>query len=223
MVPDLSPIFAQYEMLRGFVDRAAAQVAQNFPDCVTCHKGCSDCCHALFDLSLVEAMYLNRAFREKFDYGPERSALVERASRIDRQLTRMKRDFYREYKQDGDAGAILLEAAELRMPCPLLDENNACILYEARPITCRAYGIPTSIGGRGHVCGLTGFARGGAYPTLKLDRVHQTLNELSLAIERAVSSRFDQLHEVFMPVSMALITSFDENFLGIGPARRERD
>ena len=223
MVPDLSPIFAQYEKLRGLVDQAFAQVASRHADCMSCHKGCSDCCHALFDLSLVEAMYINRAFQQKFGYGPQRSAILDRANAIDRQLARVKKNLYRDYKESRDTETVLHEAAELRMPCPLLGSDNKCILYEARPITCRAYGVPTSIAGSGHVCGLAGFDQGGQYPTLKLDSVHTALNNLSIAIEQAVHSRFDKLHEVFMPVSMALLTSFDDSFLGIGPARPERD
>ena len=44
---------------------------------------------------------------------------------------------------------------------------------------------------------------------------------MRLAIERGVQSRFDKLHEVYMPLSMALLTNFDESFLGIGPAKPE--
>ena len=80
MIPDLTPIFQQYEALRAQADAVFSTVRNQFPQCVACKEGCSDCCHALFDLSLVEAMYINRAFQEHFGYGPERSAILERAS-----------------------------------------------------------------------------------------------------------------------------------------------
>ncbi len=222
MVPDLSPIFTQYERLRAYVDRAFEQVDRTCAGCVTCRPGCSDFCHALFELYLVEAMYLNQAFRKAFSYGRERSALLERAETADRQLARIKKSLYMESKKGEDEEVIMQEASEMRMRCPLLDDSDRCVLYEARPITCRAYGVPTSIGGRGHVCGVSGFARGGQYPTVKLDKIQDALRDMSVAIEQAVESRFDKLHEVYMPVSMALLTSFDEKFLGIGPARPER-
>lgn len=222
MIPDLSPLFAQYERLRSSVDRAFAQVDQICPGCVSCHKGCSDCCHALFDISLIEAMYLNKAFKDKFGFGPERSAILERAEQADRQLARMKRQLFLEQKHGESTESIFQEASELRMRCPLLDENDQCLLYDARPVTCRAYGIPTSIAGKGHVCGSSGFAKGGEYPTVKLDKIQDALRDLSVAVEQAVNSRFDKLHEVYMPVSMALLTSFDERFLGIGEAKPER-
>jgi len=59
------------------------------------------------------------------------------------------------------------------------------------------------------------------YPTVKLDKIQNALQDMSLAIERGVQSRFDKLHEVYMPLSMALLTNFDESFLGIGPAKPE--
>ena len=36
-----------------------------------------------------------------------------------------------------------------------------------------------------------------------------------------VESRFKELHEVYVPLSMALLTRYDEAYLGIGPAKRE--
>ena len=222
MLPDLTSIFTAYEGLRGQIDKAFGQVQERCGGLVACKKGCSDCCHALFDLSLVEAMYLNRAFQQKFDFGAERSAIIERADEVDRKLARIKRDFFREEKSGVDALSIMKEAAGARMRCPLLGEDNMCILYDARPITCRAYGVPTSIAGEGHVCGFSGFSNGTQYPTLRLDKVQAALDDMSLAIEKACKSRYDKLHEIYMPLSMALLTNFDEDFLGIGEEKPEK-
>lgn len=221
MIPDLTPIFSQYEALRDQVDGACAKVRSAEAEHVACHEGCSDCCYALFDLSLVEAMYINHAFMAAFGYGRERSDILTRASEIDRRLARFKRNLFREEKSGVDFESLLREAAQTRMRCPLLSDDNLCVLYAARPITCRVYGIPTSIGGRGHVCGFSHFTKGGQYPTLKLDRVQLALARLSRAIGPAVGSRFDKLHDVYMPLSMALLTKFDNQFLGIGPAPRD--
>lgn len=221
MPPDLTPIFRQYEKLRDQVDAAVAQVQASQGPRVACRKGCSDCCHALFDLSLVEAMYVNRAFAKAVPYGRERSDILTRADEVDRKLARIKRDFFREEKSGVDIDDIMTEAARTRLRCPLLDSNDLCLLYEARPITCRVYGIPTSIGGRGHVCGFSGFEKGGQYPTVKLDKIQVALVGLSRAIGEAVGSRYDKLHEVYMPLSMALLTKFDNKFLGFGPVRRD--
>ena len=43
MIPDLSPIFSRYEVLRAEADALFARVREAQPDCVTCKEGCSDC------------------------------------------------------------------------------------------------------------------------------------------------------------------------------------
>lgn len=221
MIPDLSPIFARYEALVAEADALFARVREAHADCVTCAQGCSDCCHALFDLSLVESMYLNRAFTQSLSYGRERSDILTRAADIDRASMRLKRTMYKESKAGKSAEDIMEEAARLRMPCPLLDSGNSCLLYAQRPITCRLYGIPLNIGGKGHVCGKTGFAKGGSYPTVHMAAIQGRLDGLSRDIAEAVQSRFKELHQVFVPVSMVLLTNYDEQYFGIGPARKE--
>lgn len=221
MIADLSPIFSRYEALVAEADALFTHVRAAHEDCVTCHKGCSDCCHALFDLSLVEAMYLNAAFTEAFGYGKERSDILLRAADIDRQTTRIKRELYRASKSGADPADIMRQAAAVRIRCPLLDEADQCLLYDKRPLTCRIYGIPTAIGGKGHVCGKTAFSKGGAYPTVNMDKLHSRLAGLSQDIASAVNSRFTEMHQVYVPVSMALTTSYNDDYLGIGPAKKE--
>ncbi len=221
MIPDLSAIFTRYETLVAETDALFAHVRNSFPDCVICAQGCSDCCHALFDLSLVEAMYLNAKFMETLEHGRKRSDVLSRAADLDRQLVRMKRDFYKGTKDGKSAEDIMHEAALVRVPCPLLDEGDACILYDCRPITCRLYGIPLNIQGQGHVCGKTHFDKGKDYPAVHMHAIQARLDELSRDIARTVKSRFLELPQVFVPVSMALLTRYDKTYLGIGPAKKE--
>lgn len=221
---DFTAIFARYESLRSTCDQLFANIASSCPGLVTCRKGCSDCCHALFDLSLVEAMYINRAFNAAFPPGPQRSAIITRASDIDRKLTRFKRELFRAEKNGTDAEDIMSQAAHMKVPCPLLDtsgEGDTCLLYHDRPITCRLYGVPTDIGGHGHVCGFSGFAKGTSYPSVHLDKIQASLEAMSHEIGELVQSRFTELDQVYVPMSMALLTKYDETYLGIGPGKKE--
>ncbi|MBB5142596.1 YkgJ family cysteine cluster protein [Desulfovibrio intestinalis] len=222
MIPDLTAIFARYENLRAEADTLFDRVREACPQCVTCKEGCSDCCHAMFDLSLIEAMYIHKAFEDRFGYGPERSAILERASELDRHTTRLKRELYRAEKDGENPGEIMAVAAKVKMRCPLLGDDDKCLLYEARPITCRLYGVPTAIGGQGHVCGFSAFEKGKPYPTVHMDKMQIKLEDLSKEIATAVNSRFKELHEVYVPLSMALLTRYDEAYLGIGPAKKEK-
>lgn len=220
MTKDLEPIFNEYEKLRANVDAIFRHMEREYPECVKCRPGCSDCCNALFDLPLVEAMYINRAFKDKFSYGKERSEILEKAARVDRQLARLKKDMYQAEKAGTEPAVIMRELATHRMPCPLLNDNNECALYEDRPITCRLYGIPQAIGGNGHVCGFSAFQKGCSYPTVQLEKIQGRLDELGSRVEKLVESRFT-LTEIYIPLSMALITEYDDKFLGIGKEEPE--
>lgn len=220
MLPDFTSIFKKYENLAAQAEAVFQHVEKNYPACVCCRPGCSDCCHAVFDLSLVEAMYLNHAFRKKYPYGFERSQILERASLTDRKLTRAKRELFQAEKNGESAGQIAYKASSMRSACPLLDENNRCLLYEARPIICRLYGIPLAIGNESHVCGLSGFDKGQSYPTVQLGKIQATIENLSKEIAELAQSRFD-LGDVYVPVSMALLTTYDEKYLGIGKPDRD--
>lgn len=209
---DLTPYFERYEALVAQVDAAFARVSEQYPECVCCRRGCADCCHALFDLSLIEALFVNHHFRQVYT-GAEREALLETANRIDREVARIKRRAARELEEGRAEEAVLEELAALRVRCPLLDEQDLCRLYDRRPVTCRLYGIPTAIRGRGHTCGLSGFEPGRPYPTVHLDRIQARLQEISAELLRDIRSRNVKLVDLLVPLSMALLTDYDEAYL----------
>lgn len=212
---ELEEIFLEYELLTAQVDKLFKQVQESFPQEVACTKTCSDCCHALFDLSLVEAMAINRAFNDKFGFGAERSKILDRAGDADRTLTRLKYHYYKDVKGGMTDEQVMEKAAHEKVCCPLLGDDNLCLLYEHRPLTCRIYGVPTAIHGKGHVCGKCRFDKGGKYPTLQLDRIQDKLAAMSHKIVKVLGSRYKELHHVYVPVSMALLNKYDETYLGL--------
>jgi len=220
MFSSLDPIFARYELLCAEADRLFEQVRRLHPDCVTCVAGCSDCCHAVFDLPLVEALYLNRKFRQTIAFGARHSAIVNAAGDADRLATRIKRELYK-ISKDGNTRQVMEDAARTRIRCPLLDDEDRCRLYECRPVTCRLYGVPVAIAGEGHVCGKSAFGKGESYPTVALEKIQDRLAAMSQEIAQTLGTRFKELHLVYVPVSMALLTRYDANYLGLGPAKPE--
>jgi Fe-S-cluster containining protein len=212
---DLTPYFEQYEKLVKAADGAFERVRQAHAECVKCEQQCADCCYALFDLTLIEALYINHKFNEKFK-GTEKNQLMERSNRADRRIHQLKRKAYKALQSGKDEGEILAEMALERVRCPLLNEKDLCELYDHRPITCRFYGIPTAIGGAGHTCGRSGFQTGEQYPTVNLDAVHSKLQEISAALLRDIKSRNIRLADILVPLSMALNTDYDDVYLGIG-------
>jgi len=211
---DLTSYFNKYEALVAQADGAFDRVKNAHADCVKCEEKCADCCFALFDLTLIEALYIHHKFNEKYQ-GSEKAELLEKSNRADRQIYKIKRKAYNELQAGKNEGEILAAMALERVRCPLLNEKELCDLYEYRPITCRFYGVPTAIGGAGHTCGKSGFKQGEKYPTVNLDAVHSQLQQISAELLRDIQSKNIKLADLLVPLSSAVILDFDDVFLGI--------
>lgn len=215
MALDFTEYFKKYEAIVAEVDAVFKKFETEMPDLVKCGKGCSDCCYALFDVTLVEAMYINAKFNEKFS-GLERSAILDRADKADREIHKLKRKVYKASQEGRPINDILLEVAKARVRCPMLGDDDLCSIYENRPITCRLYGVPTSIGGEAHTCNKAGFKGGEKYPTVNMDMVLDRLLAIGKELQTGIGSRFSELGEMLLPVSMAIVTDYDEAYLGVG-------
>lgn len=222
-LPDLTPFFERYAQQAREADALFERVRAEYPDLVICREGCSSCCHALFDLSLVEALSLNAEFQKRVPMGNERAAILDAADTADRQAARIKRKVFKESQAGRESNEILTEVAAISLRCPLLGTDDRCIMYSARPITCRLYGVPTAIGGKAHTCGKTGFAQGGRYPTVALDKVQHRLADLSRELAASIGTAYTELASMYVPVSSALLTEYDAAYLGIGGIPKEKD
>lgn len=166
-------VFHEYELLAAKADRAFDEVKKDFAGCIKCTLGCSDCCHAVFGIFPVEAAYLKYHF-DRLDRGVRREALT-RSRKAAAELEKIEQ----EMQAAPDSGAREEILSRARVRCPLLDEEEKCILYRQRPLTCRVYGIPSISGGRPRVCWKAGFQKGKTYPVFNLDAVYRELYKLS--------------------------------------------
>jgi len=217
---DLKPYFEKYESLVEKSELVFKRVKAAHAECVKCEEKCADCCFALFDLTLIEALYLHHKFNQKYK-GATKVELVEKANRADRRIYQIKRRAFKELQAGRNEGELLAAMALERVRCPLLNEEDLCELYDYRPLTCRFYGIPTAIGGAGHTCGKSGFKEGEQYPTVNLDAVHGQLQQISAELLRDIKSRNVKLADLLVPLSSAMILDFDEVFLGIADEPEE--
>ncbi len=214
MALDLREHFVKYEALVEMVDAIFDRVKTEFPKEVFCREKCSDCCYAIFDLTLIEALYIKDRFLKKFS-GTPKNDIMEISDKTDRALARMKRDAFLEVKKGANELDIIAKMSMERVRCPLLGKDDLCLMYESRPITCRVYGIPTSTAGTSHICGRTNFKQGEPYPTLNMDKIYTQLQLLSAQLIKDIHSTNIRMHEMLIPVSMVMITDFNEDYLGV--------
>lgn len=219
---NLEPYFDKYKAIVDQADAVFKKVQEEHEECVRCCVGCSDCCHALFDLTLIEALYIKTQFDKVFK-DSARALIIERANEADRAVYRLKRQAFKDHENGKAETEILEEMAAQRIRCPLLNSDDQCDLYAHRPLTCRLYGIPTVIGDKAHTCGLSGFEQGKAYPTVKLEAIQRKLNDLSAGLAGEIGSRYPKLAELLVPVSMALLTDYTAEYLGVQDPSTTRD
>jgi len=198
-------LLERYEHLAARADQAFQKMLQDHPECIKCRPYCSDCCHALFGLFLIEAVYIKRRFDE-LGRKKRRAALLS-GDKADRDLKRLEK----EMRKNGGSSEMGTEAlAKERIRCPLLDEQQECILYPYRPITCRVYGIPTSIQGKARVCGISGFKKGKSYPAFDLDGAYQKLHSLSRELLKGAGGRDIYKASFLISVSKAIRTPLED-------------
>jgi Fe-S-cluster containining protein len=200
----IAALFHSYELLVDKAEAAFHETTARYGRCVTCRRQCSDCCHAIFGLFLIEAIYLQDHFARLSD--PQQEDVLRRCRQADEELEDMKRRFQAEGR---DPQSAMNALARERMQCPLLDENQDCTLYRYRPITCRVYGIPTAVHGKVRVCGKTRFEKGQSYPVFDLDGAYRDLHVLSMELLKAEGQQDLEKASLLISVSKALRTPCD--------------
>ncbi|MFZ2921676.1 MAG: YkgJ family cysteine cluster protein, partial [Desulfosalsimonadaceae bacterium] len=219
---DMKPYFKKYEAVVGKVESVFQKMKEDFPQEVTCKQGCSDCCHALFDLTLIEALYVNHYFNRQFS-GSKKDQLIEKANKADRQIYKIKKTAYKLTQEGKDEAAVIEEISHMRIRCPLLGDDDLCELYDYRPIACRVYGIPQAVNGKGRTCGFSGFQPGKSYPTFNRDIIHDMLTVISAEFVQSIDSKHKKMGDLLVPLSMALVTDYDEAYLGLPSEKTDTD
>jgi Fe-S-cluster containining protein len=212
---DFSYLFEPYDRLVQRADKSFARIANEHSECIACKPGCADCCHAVFGLFLVEAVFLKNDFDRLGE--KEKAAAIERGIAAEKDLKTLERTL-EEFKDDPRMRAYAMAKARIR--CPLLSDEDACILYDYRPITCRIYGIPTMVQGIPRICGSTGFKKDAAYPIFNMDGVHKELFQLSKDLLTNVENdAADERASLLISLPKIIRTSIDDlvNENPVGP------
>jgi Fe-S-cluster containining protein len=86
---------------------------------MACQRGCAWCCHYQVTATAPEIFRLAAAIRRR----PDHATLIAKID-AENAITR---------------GMGAEQRYVLKRPCPLLSEGNSCLVYEERPLNCRAW------------------------------------------------------------------------------------
>jgi len=198
-------LFRTYELLVDKAEAAFQEMQKEHGSCIKCEPHCSDCCHAVFGLFLIEAGYLKDQFDKLMD--EEKRAALLRCEEAEKSLERLQ-NMLQAHEGDPQMQAYIMSRE--RIPCPLLNENQDCILYPHRPITCRVYGIPTKIQGKARVCWKAEFKKDERYPVFDLDGVYRDLYLLTTELLKSAGRDDPEKASLLISVSKAIQASLED-------------
>ncbi|MGD9581428.1 MAG: YkgJ family cysteine cluster protein [Vampirovibrionia bacterium] len=109
-----------YKELLNKVDELTESLKQEYSDDINCKEGCCSCCNNIFNISIIEGVYLQEEFK-KLHY------------EIQEEIIKNIHIIKKELDNNPDKRESI--------HCPLLI-NKHCALYSSRPIICRTFGYP---------------------------------------------------------------------------------
>ena len=131
----------EYRRLLGQVDAWFTGCLEAGGTALSCRGGCSACCRGLFDITLLDAFLLKDAFR----------SLTPAVQEVVLQKCYPRLEELRQ-RWPGLQPPYLLNSLpdhqwtempdDDETPCPLLDTEGFCLVYNSRPLTCRLHGLP---------------------------------------------------------------------------------
>ncbi|HEY4743431.1 MAG TPA: YkgJ family cysteine cluster protein [Desulfuromonadaceae bacterium] len=138
----MQDILERYAALLGEVDRWFAGCLERHRDRIVCGQGCSACCRGLFDITLLDALFLRQGF-DRLPDAVQQDIRLKAAARLD-DITARWPAFTAPWilnpipEEEWDA----MMPDEDETPCVLLSAEGQCLVYDYRPMTCRLNGIP---------------------------------------------------------------------------------
>ena len=138
----MDPAASAYRETLERIDRWFAQAVERHPGVIPCRSGCTACCHGPFDISVADTLLLREALaalpaetRQQV-----RTAAVEVLGRIRAQAPGWQSPF--DLAELGEERFDGISESLASVPCPLLDEQGRCRVYQSRPLVCRLIGLP---------------------------------------------------------------------------------
>lgn len=123
-------------------ERSKASLVGHLP----CRQGCSGCCVGIFPVTILDQQEIQRGLRALPETPRNRinRTAAEQVSALTVAVPRLKKTPFIDQWSDEEIDRVG-ERFET-WPCPALEQDGTCGLYEFRPLACRSMGIPQDDG-----------------------------------------------------------------------------
>jgi protein-tyrosine phosphatase len=182
-VVNLADFFTEYEALVSEVEASLGALQKNKTIVPRCGRETDDCCHAYFELKLIESLYLFNRMNTKLT-SEQRKDTINRAVQVFQQTKTIVHDH-----------PEVMEMSEVyargNLCCPL-NIGGECILFEYRPIRCRCHNMP-----------------GGAVDMVLIEDI---LSNISRNVFFALSGIFPGAKELLFPAPVTISGRFVQTY-----------
>lgn len=131
--------FPLFEQTARWFQRAHAALLGELP----CRLGCSHCCVGIFPVTLLDERMIQLGLNALSD--SHRKRIVETAAAQVTKLTKIVPQLvmnrFVDHWPEQECEQVLEQCAA--WPCPALESDGGCGIYQFRPLVCRSMGIPT--------------------------------------------------------------------------------
>jgi Fe-S-cluster containining protein len=137
-----------YRRILARADAFFAAVTESQPQNLQCGRGCSLCCHGLFEIGSGDVPVIADALATM--HPQRRNAIIRRARKI---VEESQHPNLRECTAE-EKEAFFERTSSVA--CPNLNERGECLMYDDRPLMCRTFGLPVRDGAEyiGDICEL---------------------------------------------------------------------
>lgn len=133
-----------FEKTARWFGRVKASLLESLP----CSQGCSGCCVGLFPITILDRREIQRGLRSLPDEQRKRieRTAAEQVTALTVAAPRLNTNRFIDQWMEEDIDQVI-ERFET-WPCPALEADGTCGLYEFRPLVCRSMGVPEDDGVR---------------------------------------------------------------------------
>jgi len=123
-----------YRDILGRADAFFGDVLSSQPQNLQCGRGCSLCCHGLFEIGSADLSLLTDGLAS---LNPSRrKAIIRKAQAI------IETSAHPDLRECSSEEKAAFYARTSSVACPALTESGECQVYESRPLVCRTFGLP---------------------------------------------------------------------------------
>jgi Fe-S-cluster containining protein len=123
-----------YKQILRRADRHFASVLGEQPQNLQCGAGCSLCCYGLFEIGSGDVPIIAE--------GLEALHPMRRKRVIRRALEIVESSHHPNLRDCSPAEKEAFFNRTQSTPCPNLDDDGLCMMYDHRPLVCRTFGLP---------------------------------------------------------------------------------